>query len=217
MSFLVETWGEYACFTRPEMKTERVSYDVMTPSAARGILEAIYWHPGMRWIVDEIRVCNPIKFMNVRRNEVGAKISARNVKMFMTSRKGDLCMSAPKEIQQRASLILKDVRYVIKAHFLVEPRDISRDKAMSIFEKRLESGACYHEPCFGCREFHANFKRCVDIPKCPDELLGTRDLGFMLYDLDFRDSNNITPMFYRPVMRDGVIEVPFSSGEEVIL
>ena len=199
MGFLVETWGEYACFTRPEMKTERVSYDVMTPSAARGILEAIYWHPGMRWIVDEIRVCNPIKFMNVRRNEVGAKLNAATAMTFITARKGDPSILAPKVIQQRASLVLKDVRYVIRAHFLVDDGRM-RDKASAIFQERLDSGACYHDPCFGCREFHANFKRCVELPACPGELKGRRDLGFMLYDMDFSDKANIVPRFYRPVM-----------------
>ena len=117
MSIRLEVWGDYACFTRPEMKTERVSYDVMTPSAARGLLEAVYWHPGMRWVIDRVRVCAPIRFTNLRRNEVKATINARSVRTVMERGKGELWLAAPEEIQQRAAMLLRDVRYVIEAHF----------------------------------------------------------------------------------------------------
>lgn len=117
MAIQVEVWGEYACFTRPEMKTERVSYDCMTPSAARGLLESIYWHPGLMWRIDRIHVCRPIRFTNIRRNEVKDKISARNVKTVMERGAGELYLAAPESIQQRAAMVLQDVRYVIDAHF----------------------------------------------------------------------------------------------------
>lgn len=117
MAIQVEVWGEYACFTRPEMKTERVSYDCMIPSAARGLLESIYWHPGLMWRIDRIHVCRPIRFTNIRRNEVKDKISARNVKTVMERGAGELYLAAPESIQQRAAMVLQDVRYVIDAHF----------------------------------------------------------------------------------------------------
>ena len=117
MAIQVEVWGDYACFTRPEMKTERVSYDIMTPSAARGLLESIYWHPGFRWIIERIHVCSPIRFTNIRRNEVKDTISARKVKGVMEKGCGELYLAAPDSIQQRAAMVLRDVRYVIDAHF----------------------------------------------------------------------------------------------------
>ena len=121
MPIQVEVWGDYACFTRPEMKTERVSYDVMTPSAARGLLESIYWHPGLRWVIDRIHVCSPIYFTNIRRNEVKDTISASKVKTVMNGGTGELYLSAPESIQQRAAMVLRDVHYVIDAHFEMTP------------------------------------------------------------------------------------------------
>ena len=219
MSIQVEVWGEYACFSRPEMKVERVSYDVMTPSAARGLIEAIYWHPGMRWIVDRIHVCRPIRFTNVRRNEVKDTISARKVRQAMEKGRADLYLATPESIQQRAAMALRDVRYVIEAHFEMTDRAAPGDnpgKFQDIMKRRLSRGQCYHQPCFGVREFPANFRLCETIPPCPEELKGERDLGWMLLDLDYSDPENITPMFFRGILRDGVLEVPPVHSEEVV-
>ena len=222
MSVQLEVWGEYALFTRPEMKVERVSYDVMTPSAARGILDAILWHPGMIWRVDRIRVCKPIRFTNVRRNEIGAIISTNPVKTAInkgTPPKESLFLDASKEIQQRAAMLLQDVRYVIEAHFDMTDRAAPSDspgKFQEMATRRIEKGQFYHEPYFGAREFPVHFAPCREIPPCPDELQGERDLGYMLWDLDYSDPSNIQPLFFRAVMRDGVIEVPTRASGEVI-
>lgn len=217
MSVSVEVWGDYACFSRPEMKVERVSYDVMTPSAARGILEAIYWHPGMRWIVDRIRVCAPIRFTNIRRNEVKDTLSARKAKSVMEAG-GDLYLATPESIQQRAAMVLRDVHYVIEAHFDMTAKASAGDnpgKFQDIMRRRLEKGQCYHQPCLGVREFPAHFRPCSEYPPCPEELLGEQDLGWMLLDLDYSDPENITPHFFRGTLRDGILEVPPMKDEEV--
>lgn len=219
MSIKVEVWGPYACFSRPEMKVERVSYDVMTPSAARGLIEAIYWHPGMRWVIDRIRVCSPIRFTNVRRNEVKDTISARKVKQAMEKGTADLYMATPESIQQRAAMVLRDVHYVIEAHFEMTDKAAEGDnpgKFQDIMKRRLSRGQCYHQPCFGVREFPAGFRLCETPPPCPEELKGERDLGWMLLDLDYSDPENITPLFFRGILRDGVLEVPPLHNEEVV-
>lgn len=218
MSVKIEVWGDYACFSRPEMKVERVSYDVMTPSAARGILEAIYWHPGLVWRIDRIRVLAPIRFTNIRRNEVKDKISASNVRTVMNRGKGELYLATPQSIQQRAAMILRDVHYVIEAHFDMTDRAAPTDNAgkfKDIVKRRAQKGQFYHQPYFGTREFPANFKLCESIPECPAELLGERDLGWMLLDLDYSDLSDIKPMFFRGVLKDGVLEVPPMGSEEV--
>ena len=199
MAIQVEVWGDYACFTRPEMKTERVSYDVMTPSAARGLLESIYWHPGLRWVIDRIHVYAPIRFTNIRRNEVKDVISARRAKNVMEKGQGELYLAASESIQQRAAMVLRDVHYVIDAHF-----DMTDAAAQ-----------CYSMPYFGTREFPAQFRRCTELPPCPDELKGTRDLGWMLWDLDYSDPANITPKFFRASLVDGVMTVPPPNSGEV--
>lgn len=217
MSVSVEVWGDYACFSRPEMKVERVSYDVMTPSAARGILEAIYWHPGMRWIVDRIRVCAPIRFTNIRRNEVKDTLSARKAKSVMEAG-GDLYLATPESIQQRAAMVLRDVHYVIEAHFDMTAKASAGDnpgKFQDITRRRLEKGQCYHQPCLGVREFPAHFRPCSEYPPCPEELLGEQDLGWMLLDLDYSNPENITPHFFRGKLQDGILEVPPIENEEV--
>jgi CRISPR-associated protein Cas5d len=219
MSIKVEVWGEYACFSRPEMKVERVSYDVMTPSAARGLIEAIYWHPGMRWVIDRIHVCRPVRFTNVRRNEVKDTISARKVKQAMEKGRADLYLAAPESIQQRAAMALRDVRYVIEAHFEMTDKAAPGDnpgKFQDIMKRRLARGQCYQQPCFGVREFPAHFQACETIPPCPDELKGERDLGWMLLDLDYSDPENILPLFFRATLRDGVLEVPPRDSQEVV-
>ena len=177
MPIQVEVWGDYACFTRPEMKTERVSYDVMTPSAARGLLESIYWHPGLRWVIECIHVCSPIRFTNIRRNEVKDVISARAVKSVMEKGKGidELYLATTESIQQRAAMVLKDVHYVIDAHFDMTDKAAPGDnpgKFQDIIKRRLERGQCYSMPYFGTREFAAHFARCTELPPCPEELLG---------------------------------------------
>lgn len=218
MSISLEVWGDYACFSRPEMKVERVSYDVMTPSAARGLIEAIFWHPGLRWVIDRIQVCEPIRFTNIRRNEVKDVISARTVKTVMDQRQGELYLATPNSIQQRAAMVLKDVRYVIDAHFELTDKAAPGDNAGKFQEmtrRRIEKGQFYHQPCFGVREFPAHFQMCAVRPACPDELKGERDLGWMLLDMDYSDPANIRPKFFRAVMRDGVIEVPPLHSEGV--
>ena len=205
MSIKLEVWGNYALFTRPELKAERVSYDVMTPSAARGILEAIYWHPGMMWVIDSIHVCNPIRFINIRRNELGQK--------------GSKMEYYDGSIEQRASVILRDVRYVISAHFEMTDKANASDnpgKFSSEFKRRVEKGAYFHQPYFGTREFPAFFSFCEGIPPCPEELTGHRDLGYMLFDLDYSDPKNITPLFFRASLENGKLLVPDRHSKEVV-
>ena len=211
MSISIEVWGDYACFSRPEMKVERVSYDVMTPSAARGLIEAIYWHPGMRWVIDRIHVCAPIRFTNIRRNEVKDTISARKVKNVMEKPSNDLYLAASESIQQRAAMVLTNVHYVIDAHFEMTDKATPGDnpgKFQDIIKRRLAKGQCYHQPCFGVREFPANFAECEQLPECPEELKGTRDLGWMLLDMDYSDPADIKPMFFRAALHNGVLQVP---------
>ena len=218
MSIKLEVWGDYALFTRPEMKVERVSYDVMTPSAARGLIEAIYWHPGIQWTIDRIIVCNPIRFTNIRRNEVKATVSARAARTVMEHGTGELFLSASENIQQRAALVLRGVRYVIEAHFDMTANAAPSDnsgKFQDIAKRRIRKGQFYHQPYFGCREFPANFRLCEAVSPCPSDLLGERDLGLMLLDLDYTNPENIQPMFFRAVLHDGILEVPRPDGEGV--
>lgn len=205
----VEVWGDYALFTRPEMKVERVSYDVITPSAARGIIEAIYYKPAIKWYIDRIVVCNPIKFTNIRRNEVKSKISARNVKAVMAGSGQIKPIYTPIDIQQRASLVLKDVRYIIEAHFKLTSKvgeEDTPEKHYNIAIRRLRNGQCFHQPCFGCREFPANFRVFEGDPD-KEGIQESRDLGFMLFDMDYSDPRNIKPLFFRASMKNGVIDL----------
>lgn len=217
MSFGIQlrAWGDFACFTRPEMKVERVSYDVMTPSAARGLLEAIYWKPQMRWAIDRIHVLRPIRFVSLRRNEVGARVSANTVRKAMSAGTGRLGMYVEDERQQRASLVLRDVEYVIEAH--VELLDASEPigKHLDTFRRRVERGQCFHRPYLGCREFAADFAPIEDgaLGPPPEELRGERDLGFMLHDIDY--TNGMAARFFRAKLQGGVIDVPPWSSEEV--
>ncbi len=217
MSIRMEVWGDYAAFNRPELKTERVSYEVMTPSAARGILEAVYWHPGLKWVIDKIYVCNPIKMTNIRRNEVKSKINAKAVRSEMQNgRKGELYLCTKDDIQQRAALVLQDVRYVIEAHFEMTEDANETDnpgKFQDIIKRRLKKGQCYHTPYFGTREFPANFA-LYEKEEVVTAYKGERDMGYMLYDLDYQEydtesktAKRIEPMFFRAVMRDGVLDL----------
>ena len=207
----VKVWGDYALFSRPEMKVERCSYDVITPSAARGILEAIYWHPGMKWIIDRIYVNKPIQFTSVRRNEVKSKVSANNVLPVYNGSNKQLYISTKSDIVQRASLLLRDVEYVIDAHFEMTEEANSSDnpgKFKDIMKRRLKRGECYHTPYCGCREFPVKFCDWEDEEiHTAYESEEERDLGFMLYDMDYSDPEDIQPMFFRAVMHRGVIEV----------
>ena len=218
MAISLEVWGDYACFSRPEMKVERVSYDVMTPSAARGLVEAIYYHPGLKWHIDRIHVCKPIRFTNLRRNEVKATVNARATRTVMEKGTGELYLATSQEIQQRAALLLRNVHYVIEAHFEMTDRAVPSDnpgKFQDIVTRRMKRGQCYHQPYFGCREFPVHFKPCETMPTCPEELRGERDLGWMLYDMDYSDPQNIQPRFFRGILKDGVLEVPDWNSEEV--
>ena len=218
MSIQIEVWGNYACFSRPEMKTERVSYDVMTPSAARGLIESIYWHPGLRYCIDRIHVLAPIRFTNIRRNEVKSTLLAS--KALSAAKSGEaLALIPSQDIQQRAALILQDVPYVIEAHFEMTDKAAPSDnpgKFQDIMTRRIRKGQAYHQPCMGCREFPAHFTPCETLPPCPEELRGRRDLGYMLYDMDYSDPQDIRPMFFRAVLEDGVLTVPPRDSKEVI-
>lgn len=207
MSIKMEVWGDYACFTRPEMKVERVSYDVPTPSAARGMVESVYFHNGLRWIIDRIYVCKPIRFTNILRNEVASKISARNVLTEANGKKRSY-IDRNADIQQRATTMLRDVHYVIEAHFEMTDKANSSDnpgKFQDIVKRRLRSGQAYMQPYLGCRECTAHFRLWEggDIPTIDE----TRDLGYMLYDMDYSDPENIQPMFFRAQMVHGVIDL----------
>lgn len=207
----VKVWGDYALFSRPELKVERYSYDVMTPSAARGILEAIYWHPGLRWNIDRIYVKNPICFTSVRRNEVKSKVSASNVLQVYNGADKTLYINTKNEIVQRASTILCDVCYVIEAHFEMTEKANETDnpgKFKDIMMRRLRRGECYHMPYFGCREFPAHFCLCEEeeIHTAYDDV-SERDLGLMLYDMDYSNKDNIQAMFFRAVLKKGVLDL----------
>lgn len=206
MSIQIEVWGDYACFSRPEMKTERVSYDVMTPSAARGLIESIYWHPGLRYCIDRIHVLEPIRFTNIRRNEVKSTLLAS--KALSAAKSGEaLALIPSQDIQQRAALILQDVHYVIEAHFDMTDKAAPGDnpgKFQDILRRRLQRGQAYSQPYFGCREFAAHFQEWPggDIPAIDV----TQDLGFMLYDMDYSDMQNIQAQFFRAKLEHGVLD-----------
>lgn len=207
--FSIEVWGDFALFSRPEMKVERVSYDIITPSAARGLIEAIYFKPAIKWYIDRIYVCNPIKFTNIRRNEVKSKLLASNAKMAMEGKRIVNPIYTTHDIQQRASLLLKDVRYVIDAHFELTDKAGETDtpeKHYSIISRRLRNGQCFHQPYLGCREFPAKFMLCEGDKK-RKAIPESRDLGYMLYGMDYSDLNDIKPIFFRAIMKEGVVDL----------
>lgn len=229
--FCLEVWGDMACFTRPEMKVERVSYDIITPSAARAVFEAIFWKPALEWNIKKIEVLNPIKWITVRRNEVGSLMSHRSRELFIEDTR-----------QQKSGLLLKDVHYRITAELIFIPphnrqltlaitddclndtkeqeimrRDENPGKYNAIFERRARKGQCFTQPYLGCREFSASFRliESTHTDLCPP-INETRDLGFMLYDIDFSNKENPQAMFYRVKMENGVIQVPNKNSEEVL-
>lgn len=206
----LEVWGDFACFTRPELKVERFSYPVITPSAARGILEALFWHPGLRWIIDKIYILSEIQYTNIRRNELKAKISASNVLSFAAKGEGELYQSTKDDIQQRASTVLKDPHYIIEAHFEMTEHANPSDnpgKFREIFVRRARKGQCYHMPYLGCREFPAHFRLYEEESIATAYHGETRDLGLMLYDIDYSDSNNLRPTFFHAQLVDGVLDL----------
>ena len=231
--FCLEVWGDYACFTRPEMKVERVSYDVITPSAARAIFEAVFWKPAIKWRIKRIEILNPIKWVSVRRNEVGSIMSERSEGIFIEEKR-----------QQRAGLFLKDVKYRIYAFLEYIPpekrresfnplpeglvseeerNDLKKDenpgKYLAMFERRAKKGQCFNQPYFGCREFSCNFKLIENLSNEVIPIKESNDLGIMLYDVEIELDNKgllktASPVFYRPIMNEGVILVPdIESGE----
>lgn len=227
--FCLEVSGLFACFTRPEMKVERVSYDVITPSAARAIFDAILWKPAIRWQVKKIEVLAPIRWASVRRNEVGKVASTRGAGIFIED-----------DRQQRAGLILRDVKYRLHAEFEYIPperrgkvsnpvpewladagevaelrKDESPAKYASMFERRAKKGQCFNQPYLGCREFSSAFRLVEPAGDAAAPIPETRDLGWMLYDMDFTDPKDIKPMFFRAEMKNGVVVVPAVDSEEV--
>lgn len=210
--YCLEITGELACFTRPEMKVERVSYDVITPSAARAVFESILWKPAVRWHIRRIEILKPVCFVNLRRNEVGSKVSTSNVVKAMNGADIDLAIYAddPSERAQRASLLLRDVAY--RVHADLETRTDRQDpmppqKYHAMFERRAETGQCVNQPYLGCREFAARVRLVSDIANEAAPIDETRDLGWMLHDLDFDDPADPKPVFFRAQMNAGVIEV----------
>lgn len=223
--------GDYALFSRPEMKVERVSYDVITPSAARGALEAIYWKPQIRWIIDEITVLKPVRFTNIRRNEISSKIPVKGATGVNAGMKNPNIvpnMAVEQHRQQRASLVLKDVAYLIKAHIAILDRKLEHDgaevaeheavgKHLDMFKRRARKGQAFHHPYFGCREFPVDFELIEDeahLPAPDESLQGNKDLGYMLQDIEFDQDHPTkkvkatTPHFFRAEMINGVIKVP---------
>ncbi len=215
MGITLRVWGNYACFTRPEMKVERVSYDVITPSSARSIVESIHWKPAIRWLVDEIYVIKPIRFQTILRNEVKSVISDKSIKDLIKNRRIS-SYNVNEDRQQRNSMILVDVEYVIKAHFEMTKYAGESDdekKHYNIFLRRARNGECLTQPYLGCREFSCNFELLEDEEFIP--LNESKDLGWMLYDIDFvkDDSSykkviNYNPKFFRAEMVNGKINIP---------
>lgn len=252
-TYCLEVSGDFACFTRPEMKVERVSYDVITPSAVRAVFEAILWKPAIRWVPTKIETLNPIRWVSVRRNEVGSKISARNVESAMNKGSGDLGLYIEDERQQRAGLFLRDVKYRLYAHFVLnnplhpvggrgkgeggghhsnyphlanvvqdaEDEALYRqpntpEKFLNMFERRAKKGQCINQPYLGCREFACDFKWIENPDSEPATPINeTRELGWMLYDMDFNDPSDPTPRFFNASIKNGVVNIPDWNSKEV--
>lgn len=218
--FCLEVTGDFACFTRPEMKVERVSYDVITPSAARAVFESILWKPGLRWRIRRIEVLKPVKWISVRRNEVGAVASTRNAITAMNEGRGALALYIEEERQQRAGLFLRDVAYRLHAEMELvsdEARGNPR-KYVDMFERRAARGQCVNQPYLGCREFDARFRpvqlvdgdRPADGEPAPHDW--TDNLGWMLHDFDFSNPADPKPRFFSARVVQGVIDL---DGAEV--
>jgi CRISPR-associated protein Cas5d len=215
----LKVWGDYGLFTRPELKVERLTYDVMTPSAARGVLEAVHWKPAIRWVIDAIHVLAPIRHQSIRRNEVGHKAPAGSIKRAMN--RGDLeglGIVADHDRQQRASTVLVKPCYLIEAHFDMTEKAGPEDnvgKHLDIFNRRAQKGQCFHQPCLGTREFAAHFEGLeLDAP-LPPAISETRDLGLMLWDIDHTQASRPS-MFFRAKLEQGVMQVPAPGSAGVL-
>jgi CRISPR-associated protein Cas5d len=207
--YCLEVQGPYACFTRPEMKVERVSYDVMTPSAARSIFESILWKPQMRWRILRIEVLKPVRWINLRRNEVSAVISTSNVRQAMNAGRGTLGMYIEEERQQRAGYFLRDVAYRVQAQLSLVPGcNDPLIKYTEMFVRRASKGQCVNQPYLGCREFAADVRLVTQDSSWVQPIEDTRDLGWMLHDLDFTNASDPQPRFFNAKMNAGVVEVP---------
>lgn len=221
--YCLEVRGDYACFTRPEMKVERVSYDLITPSAARAVFEAILWKPGIRWRIRRIEVLAPVRWISVRRNEVGAVASTRNALGAMSEGRGALALYVEDERQQRAGLFLRDVAYRLWAdlEMVSDEARANPAKYLAMFSRRADAGQCVNQPYLGCREFAARF-RLVPLhdegrggwqpganepPALGDWNAGNDDLGWMLYDLDFSAKPAPQPQFFRALVKGGVLDL----------
>lgn len=214
-TFCLEVSGPFACFTRPEMKVERVSYDVITPSAARAVFEAILWKPEIRWHVERIDVLKPVRHINLRRNEVGAKASVRNIQQAMNAGHGELALFIENERQQRAGLFLRDVAYRLHARLEVLKRDLPVQKYTEMFARRAAKGQCVNQPYLGCREFAADFRLVESPDNEPPPIPDTSALGWMLYDLDFGNPADPRPRFFNAHLQAGSLHVPAWNSPEV--
>jgi len=217
MGFCLEVSGDFACFTRPEMKVERVSYDVITPSAARAIFESILWKPAIEWHIHKIEVLKPINWVNIRRNEVGAVLPVGNIKKAMNG--GALpVLYIEDSRQQRAGLFLRDVAYRIHGSFSLTKKAGNADNAgkfADMFKRRAKKGQCVNQPYLGCREFSCGF-RLVENPETGKAPIQTdRALGWMLYDMDYQSSKEPMPLFFNAMMKNGIIEIPDRTSDEV--
>lgn len=217
MGFYLEVSGNYACFTRPEMKVERVSYDVITPSSARAIFESILWKPAIAWHIHKIEVLKPIKWVSIRRNEVGAVLPVGNINKAIKG--GELpALYIEDTRQQRAGLFLKDVAYRLYASFSLTDKAQAADnsaKFAEMFKRRARKGQCFNQPYLGCREFSCDFKLIEDLKKLTPAIETTQALGWMLYDMDYQIGKEPMPLFYNAVMTKGIINVPDRSSEDV--
>jgi CRISPR-associated protein Cas5d len=217
-TYCLEVSGDFACFTRPEMKVERVSYDVMTPSSARAVFESILWKPAIRWHVEKIEVLKPIRWVSIRRNEVGAVVSVRNAQEAMNKGSGSLGLNIEDERQQRAGLFLRDVTYRIHAHFELLPNageNNTMGKFLDMFERRAEKGQCVNQPYLGCREFACDFRLIDTAQPQVAPIAETRDLGWMLHDLDYTKPADPQPRFFRAALENGVLRIPAWDSDEV--
>lgn len=217
MGFCLQVSGDFACFTRPEMKVERVSYDVITPSAARAIFEAILWKPAIEWHIDKIEVLKPIRWVNLRRNEVGAVLPVGNIKKAMNG--GVMpALYIEDNRQQRASLFLRDVSYRIHGHFSLTKKAGAGDNAgkfADMFKRRAKKGQCVNQPYFGCREFSCGFQLVDEASPSPMPIPESQALGWMLYDMNYSQGNDPTPLFFNAQMTDGIIHIPERHSDEV--
>jgi len=217
--FCLEVNGELACFTRPEMKVERVSYDVITPSAARAVFEAIFWKPSIVWRICRIEVLSPIRWTNVRRNEVASVVPVPTVQRTMSAGEGQLALYVDEDRQQRAALLLRDVAYRVHADLIVRNDRVDVEppaKFFEIFRRRARKGQCVNQPYLGCREFSARWQLVDGGSSVPAPIPETRDLGWMLHDFDFTNSSDPEARYFRAQMKEGVIEVPAFDDERLV-